>query len=1364
MSSIGQLLSDLAARDIRLRVENGRLGFSAPEGAMNAEIRQQLVAHKTALLEALTASNEQSQPPEIISEPDKAFDPFVLTPIQQAYWIGRSYPDSFELGGVSAHVYFEMDCPDLNVGRLTWAWNVLIRRHPMLRAVVDADGRQRVLPEVAPYEMELSDLSAAATSEIDQHIELVRSRLSHRVAPADVWPMFDVCATLLSDELVRLHVSFDGLSLDASSIMLLGREAWALYTSGRDELDALALTFRDYVIAEEKLRDSAEYQRSSEYWRKRLPTLPAAPDLPLASVSPHSEPPRFTRRIYNMPAREWSGVKARARRDAITPSSLVLAAFAQVLAQWSRSAHFTINLSLFNRKPLHPQVDAIVGDFTTLTLLEIDAAEKNIVELSRAIQARLWVDMDHRAVGGTEVLGMLRRNGEIDRAAMPIVFTSALSLDSVQDDATDLNPFGSIVFGITQTPQVLLDVLVVEHRGALCLAWDTVDSAFAPGLLDAMFDAYGKLLDHLASESALAVPFTPIRVNSVAPQAPTRPYSSELLHEAFYRQCLQAPDAIAIFSTQKVLRYAELASISMRTANVLSEHSLRIGEPVVVMMRKSWEQIAAVMAILAAGGAYVPVDAEWPEARRHAIIRKLGARLVIVETDALSEPSLPAEVLAIRLSRSDAGNDAWATLPKRSAAMDLAYVIFTSGSTGEPKGVMISHEAAVNTIEDINARRGITALDRVLALSSLSFDLSVYDIFGLLGAGGAVVIPDHESLRNPAHWLDLMREHTVTIWNSVPALMGMLTEFLSLESTPQTIALRVAMLSGDWVPLTLPPAIQRNFPACEVISLGGATEAAIWSIEYPVHEINPDWKSIPYGYSLTNQNVVVLGPDYEVRPLWAIGEIFISGRGVALGYWADIERTALSFVKHPKTGERLYRTGDLGRYRPDGAIEFLGRQDHQVKIDGFRIELGEIETVLKRYPGVSDVVVDAIGSDQTSKRLVAFLVPEVTSSEVRVFAESETLAYKLSGPGLRKDLVDRSSVRLSPVADPATRKATWLLRQSHREFQDQSIRFEDFSSLLDLLCAQTISGSPVPKYMYPSGGSLYPVQVYIHIKQGRITGLDEGIYYLDPIKRMLRLVSPAQGIQEIHGDYNRSFSESAGCEFFLVADPSVVAVQYPEYARDFCLIEAGAISQLLAEHASALGLGLCGIGAVDFDRVRPILGLNSNFIFLHGLVCGAIASDQSERWGMFGTEPDPRHAVDIQNYASTYLPAYMVPRQVVWIETIPLTSNGKVDRKALAAISVPPIPTERQSPIVKPIESDDVSQAFDDVIASCTESVLGYGAIDRTKNFLDIGADSLKIVRIRNLIISRIGCQIGILDFFRYPTVNLLAQRLNSIH
>jgi len=413
---------------------------------------------------------------------------------------------------------------------------------------------------------------------------------------------------------------------------------------------------------------------------------------------------------------------------------------------------------------------------------------------------------------------------------------------------------------------------------------------------------------------------------------------------------------------------------------------------------------------------------------------------------------------------------------------------------------------------------------------------------------------------------------------------------------------------------------------------------------------------------------------------------------------------------------------------------------------------------------VSDVVVDAIGSDQTSKRLVAFLVPEVTSSEVRVFAESETLAYKLSGPGLRKDLVDRSSVRLSPVADPATRKATWLLRQSHREFQDQSIRFEDFSSLLDLLCAQTISGSPVPKYMYPSGGSLYPVQVYIHIKQGRITGLDEGIYYLDPIKRMLRLVSPAQGIQEIHGDYNRSFSESAGCEFFLVADPSVVAVKYPEYARDFCLIEAGAISQLLAEHASALGLGLCGIGAVDFDRVRPILGLNSNFIFLHGLVCGAIASDQSERWGMFGTEPDPRHAVDIQNYASTYLPAYMVPRQVVWIETIPLTSNGKVDRKALAAISVPPIPTERQSPIVKPIESDDVSQAFDDVIASCTESVLGYGAIDRTKNFLDIGADSLKIVRIRNLIISRIGCQIGILDFFRYPTVNLLAQRLNSIH
>ena len=312
-------------------------------------------------------------------------------------------------------------------------------------------------------------------------------------------------------------------------------------------------------------------------------------------------------------------------------------------------------------------------------------------------------------------------------------------------------------------------------------------------------------------------------------------------------------------------------------------------------------------------------------------------------------------------------------------AKDLAYVIYTSGSTGKPKGVMIDHRGAVNTLADINRRYQVTAQDRVLGLSSLSFDLSVYDVFGLLAVGGAVVIPEPEAALAPQRWWELMQQHQVTMWNTAPAVMDLFASHVARQRLTIPASLRVVMMSGDAISVTLPDQIKQlaENKAISVNSLGGATEGSIWSICYPIDAVDPSWTSIPYGQPLDNQTFHILDERLNPVPVGTPGELHIGGLGVALGYLNRPELNKKRFLPDPfsdRTDARLYKTGDMGRYRPDGVIEFLGRIDTQVKIRGFRVELGEIEALLVQQDAVSEAVVVVWEPQPGDQRLCAYVV------------------------------------------------------------------------------------------------------------------------------------------------------------------------------------------------------------------------------------------------------------------------------------------------------------------------------------------------------------------------------------------------------
>jgi amino acid adenylation domain-containing protein len=307
-----------------------------------------------------------------------------------------------------------------------------------------------------------------------------------------------------------------------------------------------------------------------------------------------------------------------------------------------------------------------------------------------------------------------------------------------------------------------------------------------------------------------------------------------------------------------------------------------------------------------------------------------------------------------------------------STSRDVCYAIYTSGSTGKPKGVVLAHRAVVNTLDWVNRELEVGPDDRLLFVTSPCFDLSVYDVFGALGAGATVIVATEAELSEPSALARILTEREITIWDSAPAMLTHLVPFLSGGE-----ALRAVMLSGDWIPIDLPDAVRERFPNAEVTSLGGATEAAIWSNYFHVGEVDPRWSSIPYGRPIQNARYHVLDHRRRLAPVGTPGDLYIGGACLAEGYLARPELTAERFVADPFVpGERLYCTGDRARYFDDGNLEFLGRVDLQVKIRGFRVELGEVEAQLARAPGVREAVCTAQTDASGQKALVAHIVPE----------------------------------------------------------------------------------------------------------------------------------------------------------------------------------------------------------------------------------------------------------------------------------------------------------------------------------------------------------------------------------------------------
>ncbi|WP_194912057.1 non-ribosomal peptide synthetase [Catenulispora rubra] len=987
---IPALVGTLARAGIKLQPAGDGLNVAAPRDALTPELRALIVAHKPALIAWLSAAAPQAGPgPRIVPDEANLYEPFPASDLQQSFIIGSR--EGFEFH-VRPHQYIEMDLEDLDPAAFQDAFNKALQRQRKNIVVVREDLRLQVVRDPEPVEIGVSDFRGLDAEAAEHAIEEIRASMERTEPPHDRWPWVKPHISLYGENRARLHYNNNSLFTDAPSGLGLVVDALHYLEHPDQPLPDVEISYRDCVLGLAELEESPAGQKARDYWVERLAGWPEAPAVPLVAGSRARGRSKLCRRSWVVQEPVWTGLTELAARHGVTTTSALVTVHAEVLSAFSGSRHFLLNNMITHRQfELHPQMSSVLGNFASLYPLEVDLRpDEPFRERVRRLQATLMSDVAHAQWSGVKVLQTLNQvRGTPGRASCPFAIGSALFVGNA----------GLPHYSLLETPQTLIDTeywRLAENR--MWVVWDVIEDMFPAGLVDAMFAAFRSTLERLAADPEHwdlhafdLVPSEQLELRRLLNGTPPAADPGTLLHDGLAVQAATAPDRPAVASGTTTLTYGTLYERSQTVAARLRELGAGPGRTVAVLLPKGADQVVAVFGVLESGAAYVPVDPAWPRERRSFLFADADV-CAVVTCEALREEAAATGRLPLvcvdsadsdrahreqrehgehreqRSAPAARSSDAAAGEPAPTPD-DLAYVIYTSGSTGHPKGAMLSHRGPANTVADINERFGVGPDDVLFGASSLCFDLSVYDVFGAAAAGAALALPTSP---DPASWVEEVAARGVTVWNSVPALMQLFAEEASRRDV-RFPALRTVLLSGDWIPVDLPERIGRIAPNARVVSLGGATEASIWSIHHEIEHVDPDWTSIPYGTPLAGQTWHVLDPAGRDAPTWVEADLYIGGTGVALGYLNDPAKTAAAFLSHPRTGERLYRTGDRGRYLPNGEIEFLGRGDFQVKIQGFRVEPGEVEHALLAEPGVEQAVVLARGA-AAGKQLVAYVV------------------------------------------------------------------------------------------------------------------------------------------------------------------------------------------------------------------------------------------------------------------------------------------------------------------------------------------------------------------------------------------------------
>src|SRR5271170_3596211 len=900
----------------------------------------------------------------------------------------------------------------LDVSVLTRTLEEIIRRHEALRTVFRAIDNRPVQVVLPPFKLampvvdlsniseptrtaqaqELTDLEGARPFELSTG-PLIRAVLL-RLAANEHWLL-----------IMTHHMVFDGWSVG-----VLAKELAALYNAFASRepspLLELPIQYADFAVWQRERLQGQFLENQIEHWKRKMEGAPEVLRIPTDRPRPPVQRFRGRSQPFALSGGLSKSLNDLARKAGTTLFVVLMGAFQTLLYRYSGQDDLIVSAGTAIRA--RSEVAQLIGCFINIVLLRTDlSGDPTFIELLHRVQDSALEAQAHQDLPFERLVSILRPRRDLSYSplaqVMMVLHNAPMSVLNFQGLELSRIPTAE-----KMSAQYDLLIHFTEMENGIIGRLEYNSDLFDPTTINRLLRNLEALLNVVAENPSR--PISTVRILTeeehrqvvVTTNATESPFPTErCLHELFEERVDHCSEATAVIMGEERLSYRQLNDYSNEIAVRLQ--AAGVGPEVVVgiCLHRSVELVVGLLAILKAGGAYLPLDPDYPSERLAFMVADSGVRVLLSKRELLARlPSHQAEVITVDDERDDAASKL-SRNPRAEVRPDnLVYVIYTSGSTGKPKGVMLDHRGRVNNFYDFNQRFRIGPEDRVFALSSPSFDMCAYDVFGTLAAGAAIVLPERSRDRDPKHWAEVMMRHGVSIWHSVPALLELLVDYLATR--PDLIpvpALRLVLLGGDWIPVALPDRVRGFAPRAEVVSLGGATEASMDSTIYPIGVCDPVWTSIPYGKPMANQSAYVLDARLEAVPIGVCGELYLGGIGVGRGYLGRPELTAERFVPNPfgkAPGSRLYETGDLARYRADGNLELLGRIDHQVKIRGFRIELGEVKSALERHPAVKEAEVLMAGDSAEGKRLVAYIVSRgeaPTVKDVQAFLGTTLPAY-----------------------------------------------------------------------------------------------------------------------------------------------------------------------------------------------------------------------------------------------------------------------------------------------------------------------------------------------------------------------------------
>ncbi|MBP1473179.1 amino acid adenylation domain-containing protein [Frateuria sp. MAH-13] len=966
---ISSVLAKLSEAGIRLASREGQLQVSAPKGAMTAALHTLLSSHKAQLLDLLEGQ-ARARAQTLESVPREGRLPLSLA--QRRLWFLEQLDGPNTVYNKLVPLVLE---GELDETALREALAAIVARHEALRGRFAVERGQ-------PY------VEVADTLEVPlQRRDVAESQLPEALATEsaqpfslDAWPLLRVSLWRVAERRQVLVLSIHHAVSDGWSMGVLVREFCALYAgyrSGRPApLPPLRVQYVDYAAWQRRWIEGEEFARHLGYWRERLHEAPPLLELPTDRPRPPMQGVTGDTLVFDLPGALVSALKSLARERNVSLYMLTLAVFKVLLARYTGQSDVVVGTPVANRE--HAELEGVIGFFANTLVLRdtVDAGEPFTAFLER-LKGDTLEAFAHQSVSFEQLVEELQPARSM--AYAPLVQVS-FALQNAPIGTVQLPGLEArLLDAPTQTAKYDLTLELEESATGLKGRLEYRSELFDRPTMERLRDHYLTLAQAVVATPATRVGRLPMlsgneRMHLVQAwnATTTAPAGTGWVHTRIAAQARRTPDAPALVFEGQVMDYGSLEAASNRLAHYLRSQGVGPETIVAVSQERSFELVISLLAVMKAGGAYLPVAPDYPPERLGYLLE--DARPLLMLTTGAIAANLPSDVLPVVCVDRDHAQ--WASLPATDPAVALAhdhliYVFYTSGSTGKPKGTMNTHGAVCNRLVWMQKEVPVAPGERVLAKTPFNFDISVCEMFWPLMAGATLVIAQPEGHRDPAYLRRLIAEQGVTTAHFVPS---MLQVFLN-EPGLDTLGLRRTVSGGEALPQALAQRLFEAMPQVQVIhNLYGPTEAAIevsaWRCTRQTVE-----SGVLIGHPIDNLRLHVLDPQMQPVPLGVAGELFIGGMGLARGYLGRPGLTAEKFVPDPFSGDggRLYATGDSVRRRADGQIEYLQRLDFQVKIRGFRIELGEIEAALREQPGVREAVVLAPADAAGEKRLVAYV-------------------------------------------------------------------------------------------------------------------------------------------------------------------------------------------------------------------------------------------------------------------------------------------------------------------------------------------------------------------------------------------------------